>query len=123
VVATGQSLGKWRVFVGVSLRRSEKVGGEKSSGTKSSSSPTSLVQGNKKTHSAVQNGTVWGFSFFCLKQWMKRRHFGQNAPFHLKGNGGKIVSKSLSHPRGIAAERRPSIDFGFFLFMNKRVAT
>jgi hypothetical protein len=29
--------------------------------------------------------------FFRWKQWMKRRHFGQNAPFYLKGNGSKMV--------------------------------
>jgi hypothetical protein len=61
---------------------------------------------------------------------MKRRRFGQNAPFHLKGNGGKIVSKSLSHPRGGArrrgfARRRGGhrLISGFYLFMNKRIAT
>jgi hypothetical protein len=55
---------------------------------------------------------------------MKRRRFGQNAPFHLKGNGGKIVSKSLSHPRGGARRRGGHrLISGFFLFMNKRIAT
>jgi hypothetical protein len=31
---------------------------------KSSSSPASHVQGKKKTHSVVQNGTVWVLFFF-----------------------------------------------------------
>ena len=34
------------------------------------------------------------FIYLFLKQWMKRRRFTQNAPFHLKGNDGKIVPKS-----------------------------
>jgi len=29
--------------------------------------------------------------FFFNEQFMKRRRFGQNAPFHLKGKGGKNV--------------------------------
>jgi hypothetical protein len=33
---------------------------------------------------------------FLLKQWMKRRRFTQNAPFHLKENGTKNMSKTKS---------------------------
>jgi hypothetical protein len=50
------------VFVGVFLGLSEKKKEVKSRGTKASSSPASRVQGKKKTHSAIQNDTVWGFS-------------------------------------------------------------
>jgi hypothetical protein len=35
-----------------------RKGEEKSKGRKSSSSPASRVQGKKKTHSAVQKGTI-----------------------------------------------------------------
>jgi hypothetical protein len=86
------------VFVGVFLMFSEKEGEEKSRGENSSSSSASRVQGKKKTHSAVQNGIVWGFSlfFFFLKQWMKQRRFTQYTPFHLKGNDAKNVSESKS---------------------------
>ena len=58
---------------------------------KSHSSPASHVQRKKKTYSAVQNDTIW--VFFLREQCMKRRCFGQNAPFHLKGKGGKKVSE------------------------------
>jgi len=58
---------------------------------KSHSSPASHVQRKKKTYSAVQNDTIW--VFFLRDQCMKRRCFGQNAPFHLKGKGGKKVSE------------------------------
>ena len=34
--------------------------------------------------------------FFFNEQCMKWRRFGPNASFHLKGNGGKILSKSKS---------------------------
>jgi hypothetical protein len=50
------------VLVGVFLMLSGKGGEEKSRGENSSSSSASRVQGKKKTHSAVQNGIVWGFS-------------------------------------------------------------
>jgi len=70
---------------------SEKEGEEKSRGENSSSSSASRIQGKKKTHSAVQNDTVWGFSLSFLKQWMKRRRFIQNTPFHFKGNDAKKV--------------------------------
>ena len=36
------------------------------------------------------------FWVLFYEQWMKWRHFGQNAPFHLKEKGGKNVSKSKS---------------------------
>jgi hypothetical protein len=42
----------------------KKEGEEKNRGMKSSSSLASPVQGKKKTHSAVQNDTILGFSFF-----------------------------------------------------------
>ena len=49
---------------------------------KSSSSPTLRVQGKKKTHSAIQNGTVSGFfTFFLMNSlwnsvvWAKTRRF------------------------------------------------
>jgi len=32
----------------------------------------------------------FGLPFFFYEQCMKRRRFGQNAPFHLKGKGGKM---------------------------------
>jgi hypothetical protein len=33
-------------------------------------------------------------SFFLCEQCMKRRRFRQNAPFHLKEKGAKLMSKS-----------------------------
>jgi hypothetical protein len=54
---------------------------------KSHSSPASHVQRKKKTYSAVQNDTIW--VFFLRDQCMKRRCFGQNAPFHLKKRAAK----------------------------------
>jgi hypothetical protein len=74
----------------------------------SSSSPALRVQGKKKTQNAIQNGTVSGFLFF-YEQWMKRRRFGQNAPFQLKGNGGKIVSKSKSSLQFVICSIKSSI--------------
>jgi len=62
VVGHESQLRQMGVFVGVFLMFSEKEGEEKSRGENSSSSSASRVQGKKKTHSAVQNGTVWGFS-------------------------------------------------------------
>jgi hypothetical protein len=50
-------------MVGVFLMLFRERGREKSI-KKSSSSPASHVQGKKKTHSAIQNGTVWVFLFF-----------------------------------------------------------
>jgi hypothetical protein len=50
-------------MVGVFLMLFRERGREKSI-KKSSSSPASHVQGMKKTHSAIQNGTVWIFLFF-----------------------------------------------------------
>jgi hypothetical protein len=42
------------------------------------------------TYGAVQNNTVFASSLlFFNEQCMKRHRFGQNAPFHLKGKGGK----------------------------------
>jgi hypothetical protein len=32
----------------------------------------------------------WSSLLFFCEQWMKRRRFGQNALFHLKGKGGKM---------------------------------
>jgi hypothetical protein len=72
----------------------ERGRGEKQGKVAASSSPASRVQGKKKTHSAVQNGTVSGF--FFNEQWMKQRSFRQNTLFHLKGNDGKIALKSKS---------------------------
>jgi hypothetical protein len=84
-------------LVGVFLGLSKKEGEKKNKGAKASASPASRVQGKKKTRSVVQNGTVWVFFIYLfLKQWMKRCRFTQNTPFHLKGNGGKIVPKSTS---------------------------
>jgi len=82
------------VFVGVFLGFSEKKKEVKSRGTKASSSPASRVQGKKKTHSAIQNDTVWGFSLLFF--FLKRHRFTQNMSFHLKENGAKNVSKSKS---------------------------
>jgi len=100
VVGHESQLRQMGVFVGVFLMFSEKEGEEKSRGENSSSSSASRVQGKKKTHSAVQNGTVWGFSLSLslslLKQWMKQRRFTQYTPFHLKGNDAKNVSESKS---------------------------
>jgi hypothetical protein len=62
VVSHGSELRQVQVFVGVFLGLSEKKKEEKSRGMKASSSPASHVQGKKKTHSAVQNSTIWGFS-------------------------------------------------------------
>ena len=73
----------------------KKVGekGEK----KSSSSPASRVQGKKKTYSAFKTAPFWASSFFFfVQQWMKRRRFGQNAPFHLKGKGAKTRQIQIS---------------------------
>jgi len=46
------------VVVGVFLKLSKKEGEEESRGENASSSSASRVQGKKKTHSVVQNGTV-----------------------------------------------------------------
>jgi hypothetical protein len=84
------------VFVGVFLGLSEKKKKEvKSRGTKASSSPASRVQGKKKTHSAIQNDIVWGFSLLFFF-FLKRHRFTQNMSFHLKENGAKNMSKSKS---------------------------
>jgi hypothetical protein len=83
------------VFVGVFLGLSEKKKEVKSRGTKASSSPASRVQGKKKTHSAIQNDTVWGFSLLFFF-FLKRHRFTQNMSFHLKENGAKNMSKSKS---------------------------
>jgi len=50
-------------------------------------------QGKKRTHSAAKQHR---FGLFFYEKWMKRRYFGQNAPFHLKEKGSKNVSKSKS---------------------------
>jgi hypothetical protein len=71
-----------------------KKKGWKTEAENPSSSPASRVQGKKKTHSAVQNKTILGF--FFNEQWIKRRHFGQNTPFHFKEKGSKNMSKSKS---------------------------
>jgi hypothetical protein len=40
--------------------------------------------GRRKRNSVVQNDTVLLFLFsFFFFEWMKRRRFGENAPFHL----------------------------------------
>jgi hypothetical protein len=70
-----------------------RKGEEKSRGRKSSSSPASRVQGKKKTHTVVQNGTVWVFVFF-KKTVDETTSFYQNAPFHLK----EMVPKTCQYP-------------------------
>ena len=53
--------------------------------------------GEEEDPQCHQNGTVSGFSFFFLnQQCMKRRRFGQIAPFHLNENGAKLMSKYKS---------------------------
>jgi hypothetical protein len=51
---------------------------------KASLSPSSpLRDRGKKMNSVVQNDTVLLFLFFFVFECMKRRRFGENAPFHL----------------------------------------
>jgi len=45
--------------------------------------PPRCVIGGKKMNSVVQNDTVLLFLFFFFLECMKRRRFGENAPFHL----------------------------------------
>ena len=44
------------------------------------------------TGQRLQCRSKWHYfgPFFFCKQCMKRRHFKQNAPFHLKEKGGKM---------------------------------
>jgi hypothetical protein len=69
--------------------------GENKGKKKSSSSPASLVQGKKKTHSAIKMAPFQVF-FFFNEQCMKRHSFGQNALFYLNENGAKLMSKYKS---------------------------
>jgi len=70
-------------------RKGERKAGEK----KSSSSPSRASRGRRRPTMPFKTAP---FGSFFNEQWMKRHHFGQNASFHLKGKGGKILSKSKS---------------------------
>jgi hypothetical protein len=53
------------LLVGVFLGLSEKEGGEKQGKAAASSSPTSRIQGKKKTHNALKTAPFWAsLSFF-----------------------------------------------------------
>jgi hypothetical protein len=70
-------------------RKGERKAGEK----KSSSSPSRASRGRRRPTMSFKTAP---FGSFFNEQWMKRHHFGQNASFHLKEKGGKILSKSKS---------------------------
>jgi hypothetical protein len=94
--AIGQSLGKWGVFVSIFFRLSEKGKGEKQ-GNKSFLFPCLAFIGEEEDPQCRSKRHRLGlFSSSFLKQWIKRRSFIQNTPFHLKENGAKNVSKSKS---------------------------
>jgi len=89
--ATGQSLGKWGLWVGVFLSSRW----ERERGRLLLLLPLPCVSRGRRRPIVPFKTTPFRASFFN-EQWIKRRYFGQNPPFHLKGNGGKIVSKSKS---------------------------
>jgi len=72
-----------------SRRKGERKAGDK----KSSSSPARASRGRRRPTMPFKTAP---FGSFFNEQWMKRHHFGQNMSFHLKGKGGKILSKSKS---------------------------
>jgi len=51
--------------------------------------------GEEEDPRAVKTTPFWA-SFFFNEQWMKRRYFGQNTLFHLKGKGDKNMSEFTS---------------------------
>jgi hypothetical protein len=70
-----------------SRRNGERKAGDK----KYSSSPARASRGRRRPTMPFKTAP---FGSFFNEQWMKRHHFGQNMSFHLKGKGGKILSKS-----------------------------
>jgi hypothetical protein len=92
----GQSLGKWgcgRCFFfevfGERERRAKK-------GRKFFFFPCLAHPGEEDSECRSKRHYFGALHLFFFKQWMKRHHFGQSAPFHLQGNGAKNVSEFKS---------------------------
>jgi hypothetical protein len=83
------------LLVGVFLGLSEKEGEEKSRGRLLLLLPLPRAS-RERRRPIVPFKTAPFQAFFFNEQWMKQRSFRQNTLFHLKGNDGKIASKSKS---------------------------
>jgi len=79
--------GNWVVSASFWSHRGEGSRCETEEKRKSSSSPVLCVSRGRRWWCCFQNSTVSSFLlFFFGEQYMKRRRFTQNAPFHINGN-------------------------------------